>query len=109
MAARALRQLAPQVPRSETTSQVDALAPGAEITDEGEEGSLTADGGFIVVVGVVGAAQNPITSRRRCSACSRPRRGSRRRSAYRRKRLTIHTLSALSAKARAASFRPWCK
>ena len=59
---------------------------------------LAAPSGFLVIVAVMRAAQNPMTSSRMCSACSRPRRGSSRRSRYSRNRLTIATPSRLLAK-----------
>ena len=48
----------------------------AEIAEQGHEGTLAPGRGDTVVVRCVLPAQNPITSWRRRSACSRPRRGS---------------------------------
>jgi hypothetical protein len=79
---RPLRQLPDEVPRGEAAGEIDALAPGTEITKQRDEGTFAACRGLFVVIGVVlSTAQNPITSSRRWSACSRPRRGSPRRSA----------------------------
>jgi hypothetical protein len=70
MGARAFRQLPDEVPGREAADEVDALAPGPEVAEQRDERALAAGGGGFVVVGEVVAAQNPITSRRRVSACS---------------------------------------
>ncbi len=76
------RQLSDEVARRETAGQVDALAPRPEVAEQCYEDALASTSGLLVVVRLMSAAaQNPITSRRKLSACSRPRRGSRRRSA----------------------------
>ena len=80
VSARAFRELPDEIARREAADEEDALAPRAEVAEQCDEGTLAARGGCVVVVGEVVAAQNPITSRRRVSACSWPRRGSFRRS-----------------------------
>jgi hypothetical protein len=80
VSARPFRELPDEIPGREATDEVDALAPGPEIAQQRDERALATRGGGFVVVGEVVAAQNPITSRRRVSACSWPRRGSLRRS-----------------------------
>jgi hypothetical protein len=67
--------------RCEASRKVDAFSPGPEVAEQGHQGTFASPRCFLVIVSVVLAAtQNPITSRRRWSACSRPRRGSVRRS-----------------------------
>ncbi len=79
---RAFGELPDQVSRGESAGQVDAFPPRTEVAEQRDQGTLAARRRRLVVVrAVLAAAQNPITSRRRLSACSRPRRGSRRRSA----------------------------
>lgn len=64
-------------PTSTSETRDQALPPGTEVADQGQQGALAAPRGLLVVVGVVlPADQNPISSWRRWSACSRPRRGS---------------------------------
>ena len=77
----AVGELPDQVPGGQPAGQVDALAPGTEVAEQRDQGTFASCGGlFVVVSAVPTVAQKPITSRRRLSACSRPRRGSRRRS-----------------------------
>ena len=81
MGSRTFGELTDQVSRGQAARQVDALSPRAEVAEEGDQHPLAAPRRLLVVTGVVLPHQNPITSRRRCSACSRPRRGSWRSSA----------------------------
>ena len=70
VSARAFWKLADEVPRREAADEEDALAPRSEVAEQRDERTLAARGRRVVVVGEMVAAQNPITSRRRVSACS---------------------------------------
>ena len=65
MCSGSIRKLADEVARCEAASEVDALAPRSHIAEECEQYSFTAVCCVAVVVGVVVAHQNPMTSRRR--------------------------------------------
>jgi hypothetical protein len=92
-----------QVPGGQAASQVDPLAPWPDVAQERQQRPLAALGRLLVVVAEMLAAQNPITSCRRCAACSGPRRGSRRRSAYTRNLLASHSPATWSRNASGAS------
>ena len=70
VSARAFRQLPDEIPRREAADEEDALAPRSEVAKQRDERTLAPRGRRVVVVREVVAAQNPITSRRRVSACS---------------------------------------
>src|SRR6202023_600644 len=69
------RELGNEVTRCEPAYQVDGLLPRSETTQERDENALAVLSGFLVVPGGGGGLwhQNPILSRRRCSAISRER------------------------------------
>src|SRR5439155_17284348 len=101
---------ADEVSRRETACEVDAFTPRAEVAKQGDQDALAECSGFLVVVRVMcAAAQNLITSSRKWSACSRPRRGSRRRSAYSRKRFATQTSFVSSRNASGVSSFAWRK
>ena len=79
MRRRSERQRADDLAWDEPAHQHDALAPWADVANQGYQCSL-ASKRFrpAVAVVVIALGQNPITSRRRWSLCSRPRCGSRR-------------------------------
>lgn len=71
---------ADEVAGCESAGALDPFAPRADVTEQGDQGAFAAGGGLLVVVAEAVAAHGCRISCRSRSACSRPRRGSRRRS-----------------------------
>lgn len=72
-----LGQFADQVPGCQSADEIDLVGPGADVAEDGDENAFAALRRLARIVACL-LHHQPMISRRRCSACSRPRLGSRR-------------------------------